>query len=70
MCPIPGKREQYFQSGIVAWGIGCNEQNPGKYKFQQKFGCKMIITLYMNKFLDNENLSNESSRYNERKIIC
>lgn len=29
VCPIPGKHEQYYQAGIVAWGIGCADVNPG-----------------------------------------
>lgn len=30
VCPIPGKYEQFYQAGIVAWGIGCADVNPGK----------------------------------------
>lgn len=29
VCPIPGRHEQYYQAGIVAWGIGCADANPG-----------------------------------------
>lgn len=36
VCPIPGTRDRYYQAGIVAWGIGCGDQTPGKPKHDHK----------------------------------
>ena len=38
VCPIPnGNHDQYYQAGIVAWGIGCGDVNPGVYVNVQMF---------------------------------
>lgn len=31
VCPIEGHKNRYYQAGIVAWGIGCNDPIPGVY---------------------------------------
>lgn len=31
VCPIHGATNQYYQTGIVAWGVGCGDANPGVY---------------------------------------
>uniref|UniRef100_A0A2M4BNS7 Putative serine protease n=1 Tax=Anopheles marajoara TaxID=58244 RepID=A0A2M4BNS7_9DIPT len=38
VCPIPNKQQQYYQTGVVAWGIGCGENGiPGVYGDVAKF---------------------------------
>lgn len=41
VCPVPGKHEQYYQAGIVAWGIGCADVNPGQ--LYREWGKTQII---------------------------
>ncbi|XP_050093437.1 phenoloxidase-activating factor 2-like [Anopheles aquasalis] len=32
VCPIPNKQDQYYQTGVVAWGVSCGEDGvPGAY---------------------------------------
>lgn len=31
VCPIAGKLNQFYQAGIVAWGIGCGDAHPAVY---------------------------------------
>lgn len=38
VCPDPLNPNRYLQAGIVAWGIGCGEENvPGVYADVAKF---------------------------------
>lgn len=39
VCPIPGTHNRYYQAGIVAWGIGCGDQTPGKPKIKINIIC-------------------------------
>lgn len=36
-CEIPAHRQRYYEVGMVAWGIGCNEGHPGAYVNVPKF---------------------------------
>jgi hypothetical protein len=31
ICPVSDKPGHYYQAGIVAWGIGCGDETPGKF---------------------------------------
>lgn len=33
VCPVPETTDQFYQAGIVSWGIGCNNAIPGKFLF-------------------------------------
>lgn len=45
VCPIREGADEYYQAGIVAWGIGCGENNvPGVY---------VNVALFRN-WIDNE----------------
>uniref|UniRef100_A0A2M3Z534 Phenoloxidase-activating factor 2 n=1 Tax=Anopheles braziliensis TaxID=58242 RepID=A0A2M3Z534_9DIPT len=38
VCPIPNTQDQYYQTGIVVWGVGCGENGiPGFYANVAKF---------------------------------
>ena len=58
MCPIPGKPDNYYQVGIVAWGIGCGTTVPGVYASVPHFR-----TWIDDQFAEN-NLAEETSYYN------
>lgn len=36
-CEIPSRKQRYYEVGMVAWGIGCNEGHPGAYVNVPKF---------------------------------
>ncbi|XP_050093422.1 phenoloxidase-activating factor 2-like isoform X2 [Anopheles aquasalis] len=38
VCPIPNRQDQYYQPGVVVWGVGCGENGiPGFYANVAKF---------------------------------
>ncbi|CAB0017364.1 unnamed protein product, partial [Nesidiocoris tenuis] len=37
ICPTGSSPSQYFQAGIVAWGINCGGEMPGVYVSVAKF---------------------------------
>lgn len=39
VCPIPGTVNRYYQAGIVAWGIGCGEDQTPGILIQSKLFC-------------------------------
>lgn len=39
MCPIPNTIDQFYQAGIVSWGVGCNEY-PG---MSRMFNCFFFV---------------------------
>lgn len=48
VCPIPNTVNQYYQSGIVAWGIGCNGDIPAAY----------VNVVYLRDWIDSKMIEN------------
>ncbi|XP_060839761.1 phenoloxidase-activating factor 2-like isoform X2 [Rhopalosiphum padi] len=56
ICPLKNNPKQYHQAGIVAWGVGCNNEIPGVYvnvaKFREWIDEKMAQENFDTSFYD------------------
>lgn len=53
VCPIENTTNQYYQVGMVAWGIGCGDATPGVYVNVPKFR-KWIDNVFLTRRLDSK----------------
>lgn len=54
VCPIAGTDNRYYQAGIVAWGVGCNEPRiPGVYVNMPMFREWIDEQFYLRNLNDN-----------------
>ena len=57
VCPIANTNHQYYQAGIVAWGIGCGGAIPGVYTHIPH------LRSWIDTTLDNRNMMNSKSDF-------